>query len=311
MKLKLKVLRPVHIGSGKEITPSEYLAEKGFFTRLDMYNLFRDIQLIPKMEGIISSLQGRRYIGDVIDNSILNKYPLYKIPIMGKAKTANKINVKEYIKTAGRVFIPGSSIKGSILSALMNIFAENNDIKEFVKQNLGQSKLYDDLLKLLFNLITTDGENGKFARWIQVSDTNTLSPENCLQLVQLDVVGAKRGGLIPIFCETLKPGTIFEFDIKFQKIKNTITLDKLLKLIDMFYIQVYKKTKSDEMGKTKDTTLLRLGQGASAYSTSMLIAAEKLDILDKYTKYNSIHPPITKKLKDGHESLGWVEVIPQ
>ncbi|MGB9722134.1 MAG: type III-A CRISPR-associated RAMP protein Csm5 [bacterium] len=121
MKVKIKILTPVHIGSGEEINPMEYLVEGVQFHRLNMDSLFKDNEFKPHMDKFIEIAKTSRYIAGILPDSLLKKHILYTIPINGDAVQylrKNQTIVKEFIKTAGNVFIPGSSIKGSIFSAV-------------------------------------------------------------------------------------------------------------------------------------------------------------------------------------------------
>jgi CRISPR-associated protein Csm5 len=319
MKIKIKILTPVHIGSGAEITPSEYFIENGKFFRINMDSLFQDSEFLPFMDKFIEIAKTQRYIGDILPQPLLKKHILYSISV---TKTAfeyiqkNRTVVKEHIKTAGNVFIPGSSLKGSIFSGvfwyyLKESYHSNNTYtfkdrgtsvtlpaNEFITQALQGRYRYDDLLNFAFTRFTRSGKN-KFAGWLGITDTDTKEPSDCLQLSLAKVEGSRSGSQLPILYETLKPGIEFSFEIK----KNPdLIIDEvgLLKIVDEFYKKVLEKDRVEIRSSGK---IIRLGQGSTAYSTSCLILAEELGI-----KNYQVKPPTTRKRVDEILPMGWAEM---
>ncbi|MEO0087319.1 MAG: type III-A CRISPR-associated RAMP protein Csm5 [candidate division WOR-3 bacterium] len=318
MKIKLKTITPLHIGSGKELTPTEYLIENNYFHRINMNSLFSDPEFQPLMENFITLAENQRYIGELVPADLLKKHILYSLPITGEAQTYlkdNKTIVKEFIKSAGKVFIPGSSLKGSILSAIFwdslkkaynsNIFwrvkrgREEIGVKEFITECLRGRFSYDELLNFVFFQFAEGEIKNRFAHWLDVVDSETKNPSDVLQISLAKVRGAKSGKELPILYETIKPGIEFSTEIK---AKNTILKEKeILEIVDKFYRKVLGK---DKNAISTDRKLLRLGQGSTAYATSCLILVEELGI-----KNYKVKPPLTRKRIDGVSPLGWLEII--
>lgn len=154
MRLQLETLTPVHIGSGEEISPLEYLVEDRW-NRIDMNALFADPDFQPVMEKFVSSASSERYIGDLLPKDLLKRHILYTLPIKGKAKDYLQTNrVKAFTKTGGRVYIPGSSLKGSILSALLwAVLKEARDRRRDEIEGLITRGRYQNLQDLTFALL--------------------------------------------------------------------------------------------------------------------------------------------------------------
>jgi len=310
MKIKIRVLSPVHIGSGEEISPLEYFIKDGKFYRVNIDSLFTSIEFKPRMEEFIEKAKGERKISEILPLSILEKHILYSINISPLNSQFNQIQVKEYIKSAGRVYIPGSSIKGSILSGVLeNVLSKKKILK---------LDNFDDLLGMTLSEIKKEDKfnTGKFLRWLDVRDSNFKKPDESLDLSQIKVVGAARGGLLLILYETLKKDTEFETEIishsKFSE-------EEILKFADQFYRKVYQKEKEFAKGKNvilpeipSNSYLLRIGQGSTAWSTSFFILAEELGIKNydiKRPKNQKIKgPPRTRKLLSGTISMGWIVI---
>ena len=303
MKIIIKTLTPVHIGSGKEISPTEYLIENGYFHRINLNSLFADPDFQPFLEKFIDSALHTRYLGDLLPQEILKKHILYTLPITGKAKEYlknNKTIVKEFIKTAGKVFIPGSSLKGSILSAIFyHILKENfSSDKEFILQSLQFKNKYENLLDFVFSRFAKDSPLKRFTRWLDVIDSNTKNPSEVLQISLVKVKGSKSGKELPILYETLKVNVEFTSEIKSQ---NTIFKEEeILSIANNFYKKVLARDKNQIKS---DEILIRLGQGVTAYATSCLILAEELGI-----KNYQVKAPTTRKRIDEILPMGWVQL---
>lgn len=308
MKIKLKTLSPVHIGSGEEITPMEYdLNER--FNRIDMNSLFSDPDFEPIMEKYIAAAGSQRYIGDQLPHEILMSHRLYSIPIRGNAEDyleGHQTNVKAFIKSAGRVYIPGSSLKGSILSALIWFVlkeAQGRD-KENIKSYMKERGRFNDLLNIAFNNMIRDKRDRgtgsmRFARWIDVSDSNLRSADELMEISLIKIHGAKTGKEQPILYETLKSGVEFELKVVTKNLR--FSLQQVLDICDQFYRRVLELDKSENIQSRSN--LLRLGQGSSAFATSLLILATDLGFSDY-----KITPPITRKRIGEHFAMGWVEI---
>lgn len=318
MKFKLQVISPLHIGSGEEINPIEYLITDRF-VRIEMDALFRDPDFSSLMEKFIESAKSQLYIGKLLPPSLLNRHPLYSLPISRDAKEYlknHKTVVKSFIKTAGRVYIPGSSLKGSILSAILWHFLkeayEKNVIWErkrrdrfekiparrFTENVLRGRERYTDLLDFTFTRFGIG--KSRFTHWLDITDSESKPLEDCLEVSLAKVKGGRRDEL-PILYETLKPGSEFEIEMKVQKAR--LTEEKILKISNEFYLKVLEK---DGAKIPSQPYLLRLGQGSTAFATSFLILAEDLGIREYRLR---LRPPKTRKRIDEIHPLGWVRIV--
>ncbi len=308
MKIKLHTLSPVHIGSGEEISPMEYfLNEK--FTRINMNRLFDDPEFEPMMNDFIEVAGTQRYIGDQIPEQLLEKHPAYSIPIKDSADEyimAHQTVVKGFIKSAGRIYIPGSSLKGSILSAILWYVlreAPPDDKREIERLLTTQGK-FNDVLNLGFKNMVKDRHDInlgglRFIHWIDVKDSDLKDPGEVLEISLIKIKGAKTGKEQPILYETLKSGTEFNLILKVKNLK--FRENEILNICNQFYTRVLKKDGAANIQTTAN--LLRLGQGSSAFATSLLILAEDLGI----NRYD-VRPPRTRKRIDEHFAMGWIEL---
>ncbi len=122
--MMLKVLSPLHIGNGNKLTPVDIYPSGDRVYVLDVERLFSDLQRLGvDLEEILALLRnppGEHYVWKgYIEEYHLNPsdYALYSLPVFGEpGKTSMQIN--EFIKSNGRPYIPGSSVKGAIRTAV-------------------------------------------------------------------------------------------------------------------------------------------------------------------------------------------------
>ncbi|MCD6474474.1 MAG: type III-A CRISPR-associated RAMP protein Csm5 [Thermoplasmata archaeon] len=127
MKYKIETLSPIHIGSGEKISPMEYVMDNKF-NRIDMDELFRDKEF--NVNGFIEDTRlNSFYLGDKYGN-IAKRHVMYSLDISKDALDhimSKKSEILEFIKTGGKPYIPGSSIKGAIRTAIMWYALKNDE----------------------------------------------------------------------------------------------------------------------------------------------------------------------------------------
>jgi len=131
-KLEIETLSPLHIGDGSTLIPLEYVLEDGL---VKVVNLDFLLEALPEK---IASQLGEKMVPmhDFLNRKnqghLLRKPELYsrKIKLSDGARgdlkddldphktQINKAQIKTFVKTGGKPFIPGSSIKGAIRTAL-------------------------------------------------------------------------------------------------------------------------------------------------------------------------------------------------
>ena len=312
MKLSMKVLSPVHISSGSDLSPSEYYVDKeaGRVNVVDMEKLFLDPGFNAYRENFIIKAGTSRYLGDIIsdgkhktDEKLLSRHLLYSIPATADFRNQNYINIKSFIKSAGRPYVPGSSIKGAIISAL--IYQALKEIARNESIELNQRTRYTDLLDRAYRQLSKEGhlnlKRDRFLNLLSVSDSNLLNPEDSLQAEVCEVIGAKTRGPIPVRYECLKEGVTLEFELKSVNCKYSET-----QILDICH-DFYKKVAAREgVNPGQAPYLLRLGQGSSRYAVSLLILAEELNI-----RNYGLRPARTKKRLmrgTGRKEMGFVQL---
>lgn len=306
MKLSMKVLSPVHVSSGSDLSPSEYYVDKktGRVNVVDMEKLFLDPGFNAYRERFIRAAGTSRYLGDIIsDEKLLSSHLLYSIPATVDFRSQNYINIKSFIKSAGRPYIPGSSIKGAIISAL--IYQALKEIARNETLDLNQRTRYTELLDRAYSRLSKDNhinlKKDRFLNLLSVSDSNLLKPADCLQAEVCQVIGAKTRGQIPVSYECLKEGVTLDFELKSVNCK--YSEKQILDICHEFYNKVAAR---EGVNLGQEPYLLRLGQGSSRYAVSLLILAEELNISNYGLK-----PARTKKRLirgSGQKEMGFVRL---
>lgn len=161
MRLKIKTLTPIHIGTGKELTPLEFFNNY----RISYHKIFDLIaeekkdeffNWIDQIQDTSFSVNGIQREFGIKTNDIISKCGLYRFNQSFQDK------VREGIKdSSNKLFIPGSSIKGSIRTALMYKVLKNPYYNSTIKNSI------ESLISKANNL---RGQAGKIKNLLKSSD---------------------------------------------------------------------------------------------------------------------------------------------
>lgn len=142
------ILSPVTIGSGEEVEPFEYLIQQGLFYRISLENLISDFNEKDRDtfyeivdSGHINNL--RKFIVNRID---VEKHSLYCCQVSGSVEETykqkfneieNQLLITSFIrnKISFLPYIPGSSIKGAVRTAVISETGKELDSRTMNKIN--------------------------------------------------------------------------------------------------------------------------------------------------------------------------------
>jgi CRISPR-associated protein Csm5 len=246
MKLKLKTLTPIHIGTGKELSPLEFFNNY----RINYDKLFDLISekkkddffnWIDQINYTSFSVKGIQEKFGIKANEIISKCGLYRFNQSFKDK------VREGIKdSSNRLFIPGSSIKGAIRTAIIyNVLKENsyksllanhlnfliskaneykrnnNKIKDLLKSaddKLEQEVFICGLLKEKDGKreIKYDDQKYDLLKLVRVSDSKSVPTDPNGEICELQVYALNNDQPhkpFKIYTECISENTELEFDI--------------------------------------------------------------------------------------------------
>jgi CRISPR-associated protein Csm5 len=226
MRVRVKVLSPVHIGNGEKISRLEFLVEKG---RLKVYKFDRITSTIERIAN--PQLKNNAYLWfktsknlsleEFLRNFKLTLEPNYELEING---SFNSSQVEEFIKTLEGPYIPGSELKGSIrhLIACAWFMDKPDLVIEKVRQLLDSGRAKDQREQnnvegeLERSVFYPKGEkDAKFdvLKVLSIPDSQPL-PYQSLRVEVPKLIGSNRT-LYP--CEALKEGVEFEMEININK----------------------------------------------------------------------------------------------
>ena len=226
MRVRVKVLSPVHVGNGEKISRLEFLVEKG---RLKVYKFDRIISTIERIAN--PQLKNNAYLWfktsknlsleEFLRNFKLTLEPNYELEING---SLNSSQVEEFIKTLEGPYIPGSELKGSIrhLIACAWFMDKPDLVIEKVKQLLNSGRARDqkeqnnvegELERSVFYPKGERDAQFDVLKVLSIPDSQPL-PYQSLRVEVPKLVGSNRT-LYP--CEALKEGVEFEMEININK----------------------------------------------------------------------------------------------
>jgi CRISPR-associated protein Csm5 len=162
----LKPLTPLHIGSGDTIEPYEYAVLGNRLHHFDTYELL--LRLPPKLQdeflSLVSSHVGKlqrllhREAAFIKQDSLSQ----FNVPLTLEAQwlyqqqldnPQARLTIYPFIRTSGKPFIPGSSLKGAIRTALLYHKArkpiETRSAKQLEQEAFAYERITDDPFKTL------------------------------------------------------------------------------------------------------------------------------------------------------------------
>jgi len=271
----LKVISPIHIGCGEVYEPTGFIIDEksrkmivfdtvSFLTDLDKKDKQRFSEICLK--GTISSLleiykflRGRRVQGrsvNICEGLVEHYKKTLSIPLKDTRRIQQELNKFEiertsFLTNAEKSYIPGSSIKGALRTAYLNMISKGKNIS--AKEHRKSGKNLEELLL-----------RGRFSRdpfrMVKVSDFRPTANVKtriayAINQKKYKYSGTARGPYQIL--EVIEPGSTFYgvVEVCFPEngagIKNPIELDVLLKSANEFY----KKQKQRETEELKHISL--------------------------------------------------------
>ncbi len=244
-QVTLTTLSPLFIGSGKTLSPySDFIQERNTLIYLNQKKIEEAISGKPelideyvkevrkKMNNTTSEVSLKDFITTRLKLS-LESVTLRKVPLIG---TIGRQQLRQFIATAGRPFIPGSSLKGAFKTAVLFDWLNNApDGKQALQEihilaSKNEKRLIDiDITQRCFGGISED----EF-RFLHVADSEIVNFE------KLEATEIKRVALSGKESECLIPNTTAKLMITIQ----LPTQKARLKFLhEQFLTQLFSKVK--------------------------------------------------------------------
>ena len=260
--ISLKTLGPIHVGNGRKIVKKEYLFldNNSKIAVLDSVKLYEYLKTKEKeryfekylLDNNKDSL--RKWLNDnKIRQDEIKRCFRYEIDCGDLKFEKGKKEIKECIKDAYFMpYIPGSSIKG----ALRTILLIHDIIKEKNKYRKAADEIYQQLKRnknAQLSRQTGEIESNAFRtlnrpntkpedvvndifQGVIISDSEPINIEDIILCQKKDVATDGKINNLPIFCESIKPGTEIRF---------SMTIDTKVCNFDTNYIKDSIETYSD------------------------------------------------------------------
>lgn len=241
-KVRIETLTPVHIGSGNMLYKGmDYVVEDGKLYIIDHRKVL-DIIGAQRVDAWVNSIERNEDIAGFIARQGMNVSPPAEYAKRTMKCYSNGSTVKECIHDGrGLPYIPGSSLKGAIRTAVLATEIEgieNNYIEYLQKKKedvdnrrCKKDKVSNGIEEKLFSKLAPEGRKGvsapntSYMRFLQIGDAYFNEEcETVLNAINLNI--RERDSLIdkskPQAIETINSGEEAELEIRLKKdvIKN-------------------------------------------------------------------------------------------
>ncbi len=245
LQLNIRTLTPLHIGDDKGKTLSPYAdyvfsPDGRYLHYLNLKKIEQAVmragaleeyvELIQSMDNNRSDLDLRRFLTDRL-KCPLDEVTAIRVPCKG-LKADSKIPIIPIVKNAGNPYLPGSSLKGALRTAILYDWlvctkAGEAEIKAFYQELSTSKPSKKDVINAerLFGRLN-DKERPPYTQFIRVRDSEPLPTEDLcvysLRRIRIVPGGKKtKGEGIPQVVEAIRPGVNLRTEIsilpKFNK----------------------------------------------------------------------------------------------
>jgi CRISPR-associated protein Csm5 len=332
----LKTLTPVHVGSGDIYTPIEFAVKNGEVYILDSERVLEqvdkkghDLMKISKEIGMGGNIE------DYVD--VIGDFTIFSAPLVGELK---RREISRNISSGGRLYIPGSSIKGAIRTALLwqavkndrNLLNYSISLMEgAVKNNKRISvkilRSLDDRLEARVFRKKKDDPKYDLMKGIVVRDSGFFDTR---KFYEVKVLGTNLSAVVEcIDCENKTEVEIKVDELKINSVDGKLDFDQIIDACRNFSKEVvnvelnykYSDVTKKEFKKVLNANgmILRIGWGTGWYSTTigtLLVKHEKFNDLRKKLKLGrkpgtgmvSRRFPATRRITADGKPLGWIEI---
>ncbi len=340
--MKLEILTPVHIGSGNKYLALDYVIKGNKVVFIDPMKFFERIEKmgLNPVEVARGIGQGERSIEDYV--SELSDIKTREIPFNGRNK---RREILMHIKSNERLYIPGSSIKGAIRTAILwKVARDNRDtlnwVINYIKELVGKKSLSKrDLIKLDDRLEERvfrksclvekkDDPKNDLLRALRVSDSTFL---DSYSVYEVKFLGMRN---FSVLAECINPEQSAEVETNIDEftlhyLKTRLDFDYLLSATREFAEEIVgveternypEKAKKEFRNVLKAKgVVLRIGWGTGWYSST--IGA----LLKTHPEFESVRKklglgrnprirrfsrnfPLIRRITFDNKPLGWIAV---
>jgi len=315
-----EVLTPIHIGSGVVIEPYEYMISEDRLYKIDLAELLISLEDTEREEilGLLEKdiLGFRGFIRNRVD---LSRYSQFSVRVSSKVshlyeekldELKNQLLIGLFIRSLNQPYIPGSSLKGALRTAVIFHLISGKTGERF------SDRLEGNILGCLDNRGFLDPSSDPF-RAIKIRDVSLEKDSTAIEEIE---TFRNDGGILKdmgmqVIKEVVSPKTSFETELlidddlfrKNRDMGRRLNTEIFINACSDFYQQVidgemdyFKRTEIASnyerfLQLDKGEFLLRLGWGSGFNSTTVNL---------KMPRSKQIR---TRRLVAGHLPLGWIK----
>lgn len=301
-KLILETISPIHIGSGDSYSSAEFLSMGNTIHRMDInkiYNLLSE----KEREVFVDYLEDQYFRLDDFfrgKNISIAESKLYSLEKKGQIPR----EIKEHVKTGIKGYLPGSSLKGAVKTAVMNAFMDDKKIEKIgeIFDNPDARRRNREIQGFVEDIFSSGGKQSSysdFMRFVQISDfipVNRLCVSEVKSLEVNDGIDStnkwywyqRNNKVVQSFLETIGIGEKLEGEIHFtynDDVHHSLGLKGKADILNIEEIKYFIFNFSAEIIKHEISF-------AKKYNINFL--------LDFYRKLMNLNTPESPVIKLGH-----------
>ncbi|MEM3383581.1 MAG: type III-A CRISPR-associated RAMP protein Csm5 [Nitrososphaerales archaeon] len=268
-KYVIETISPIHIGSGEKLLRTDYVIYDRRLYAINMDRLIGSLKA-EQVETFSKIIQkgdlslALRFLN--IKPSEYNKYAKYIIPCGFQPGKELRSHIKDI---EFKPYIPGSSIKGAIRTAICyNLFVIQEKRKRLIQEVFKRSrseKVISDFVESIFG--SEDGKHSPhhdIMKFLRISDSESLN-SNSMEVQEINVINRKSPSGIRMYAEVIKPGF---------KTSGKLIIDKLL------YQETYSKYIDEFPNYKIPTNIDTITSYTNKFASSLI--DKELDFARKY-----------------------------
>lgn len=301
-KVKIHALSPIYIGSGEKIGKKEYI-----------YMPWKQRVIIPSIEKMYQDICGKglenEFVNYMLDNtskgsslgqwlgkhgfreSDFEKWKKYELD-GGEAflsSTARPKEIEAFIKNAyGLPYVPGSSIKGMIRTALISYEIKNKpdeyeNVKDIIWKKSGERAKRTGCLKtemeqlekqVLYTLKRDEKKLGNAVNdnlsGLHIGDSEVIDLKQLTLSQKIDYTLKCKEKELPLLRECIIPGTDIEFEVSIDSTVCPYDMKDIINALNSFQEDCYQYFYSRFRRGTKEKNVVWLGGGCGFLSKTVI-----------------------------------------
>ncbi|NMD38593.1 MAG: type III-A CRISPR-associated RAMP protein Csm5 [Christensenellaceae bacterium] len=284
--VNLEVLTPVHVGNGKKISKKDFILDGGRVNVCDPFKLYKAFP--QQYEAFMMDTNS---LTNFLTYNRIGNYQSaikYSMPVADAGSIRNRDSIDEFIKDPhGLPYIPGSTLKGYIRTAILNDLVRGEEFDKFRDIN-NKDTTAQKIEELKFGKISES-----IFKSLIISDSLPLSTKDLIVCKKVDITvkGNEPKSLLNLCRECLRPGTKIKFKMAIKhKGDNAFPYDAnhILDFIAWFagdYRDNYSNHFNFKAPKHYDGDILFLGGGVGYASKTINYSLyERKDAVKKIAK---------------------------